>query len=111
VSGNVTLTGKTPKRLDLESVSGTLTYDGDIGKGGELTVETVSGSVVLKLPPNVSAEFDTSTFSGSISSDLPVPLNFKKDGPVGKTASFRIGSGDGRVKVETFSGSVRFVKK
>jgi DUF4097 and DUF4098 domain-containing protein YvlB len=111
VSGNVQITGKSPLRVEMESVSGDLGYDGGLGKGGELKAETVSGPIEIRFPASVSAEFDVSTFSGSISSDLPAPLNLKKDGPVGKNASFRTGGGDGRVRVETFSGSVRFVKK
>ena len=111
VSGNVRISGKLPSRVEMESVSGGIGYDGGLGKGGELKAETVSGSIEIRLPAAISAEFDVSTFSGAITSDLSAPLNLKKDGPVGKSATFRTGSGDGRVRVETFSGSVRFVKK
>lgn len=111
VSGEILVTGKAPSRLDMESVSGGLTYDGGLGKGGEIKAETVSGSVEIRLPATVSAEFDASTFSGDIAGDLAASLNVKKDGPVGKEARFRLGAGDGRVRVETFSGSVKFVRK
>lgn len=111
VSGEIRVTGKLPSRVEMESVSGGLTYDGGLGKGGEIKAETVSGSVEIRLPASVSAEFEASTFSGDISGDLGASLNVKKDGPVGKSARFRLGAGDGRVRVETFSGSVRFVKK
>ena len=111
VSGTIQASGQSPTRLSLKSVSGAIHYEGGLARTGEMRAETVSGSVELKMAAGVSAEFDTSTFSGNISSDLDAPLNLKKDGPVGKSANFRTGGGDGRVKVETFSGSVRFVKK
>lgn len=111
VSGSIRVGGASPSLVEMESVSGEIIYDGGLGRGGEMKAETVSGSVEIRLPATVSAEFDVSTFSGNISGDLGEPLDVEKDGPAGKSTSFRTGAGDGRIKVESFSGSVRLVKK
>ena len=111
VSGRLQVTGGSPERVQLQSVSGGINYTGSLARTGQLTAETVSGDVELALPSSFSADFDVSTFSGAIRSDLSTPANVQEEGPVGKKAAFTTGSGDAHVKVETFSGSVRFLAK
>jgi lia operon protein LiaG len=68
-----------------------------------LTIETGSGGVVLGLPSNVGAELDIQTGSGGITSDFDVQTNrIERNHLRG-----RIGSGNGRIRVETGSGSVQ----
>lgn len=60
----------------------------------------------LDLPSSTSARFDVSTYSGSIHNELGPPA--KKTGRYtpGKELKFTLGGGDGRVRVENFSGSI-----
>ena len=71
-----------------------------------MDVESGSGSVTLTLPAMLDAEFDISTGSGGIDSDFAVQVNryerHRMRGVVGK--------GGGRIRVDTGSGGVRIRK-
>lgn len=68
-----------------------------------VVVDTGSGSVLLVLPTDMSTEIEVDTGSGGIDLDLPVEVRGRERG------YFRgvLGSGRGRVLVDTGSGSVR----
>ena len=105
VSGGVTIDGFSGHEAYIETVSGTIRFDGDLAQASELSVETVSGSVELLLPADLAADFDVETFSGSISNAFGGEIQqVSKYGP-GKVHSFSTGDG-AEVCVETMSGSV-----
>ena len=61
----------------------------------------------LSLPANTSARFDAETFSGSIDNELgPDGGRTSQYGP-GRRLDFETGDGDGRVSIDTFSGSIQ----
>lgn len=123
VSGDVTLRGRLKGELDLETVSGNMQIDsvgeavrslsigtvsGDIGarvglaRGGEIRAETVSGDLRLQLARGSSARVSAESFSG----DLEAPgaqVRKERFGP-GSSLEASFGGGDGRIRVETFSG-------
>ncbi len=106
VSGRITVTGGRLERLDAESVSGGVEYEGGIAPDGRFDISSVSGGVSLTFVGEVSAEFDLQSFSGGITIDLPgAPTSAKRQ------VSFRTGEGRGRVDVESFSGGVRINHK
>ena len=123
-SGSVTLDGCACTKVNLETGSGRLrvtdmtarvlsldTGSGDVVLGlrntpEDITIDSGSGSVTLTLPASFSTTFDIDTGSGGITSDFPLQLTSKsRDEMHGK-----IGSGAGRLKIETGSGSVRLKK-
>ncbi len=65
---------------------------------------THNGSIDLTTPPDLSARIAASTHNGSIKSDLPITVS----GEIGKTrVSGTIGTGEGKVELETHNGSIR----
>lgn len=90
----------TDLRLDTGSGSIELALTGDVRSAD---LDTGSGSVTLLLPEDLGAELDVETGSGGIDFDFPITVvRAGRDHLVG-----RIGDGEGRIRVETGSGSVR----
>lgn len=105
-SGQVRLTGAGAERAVLETGSGdvTVTLDRVLG---EVSVETGSGDVTLHLPATLGADVDLETSSGDIETDFPVAIAHHADDRI----TGRIGSGGGRIRVETGSGAVRLLRR
>lgn len=111
VSGRTSVSGEVPVRdLSMESVSGSLVFDGHLASGGSIDAETFSGSVQLDFRSTPDARFNLETFSGSIRWDLPgatsETIRSNRFMP-GESVSFQVGSGTGSVDASTHSGSVR----
>lgn len=108
VSGRIVLKASQPEDVQLGSVSGDLRYDGGLSARGSLDASTVSGSVELTLPAGLAADFSVSTFSGSVDNAFHAAGGTsEKKMTGGEQLSFSTGGGGARVKVESFSGSVR----
>jgi hypothetical protein len=65
----------------------------------------VSASVTLSLPRTVSAQLSVNSFSGSINSDAG-QVERPRYGP-GSHLDTRLGGGDGDIRIQSHSGSVR----
>jgi hypothetical protein len=88
----------------LESVTGSVTFQGTVIRGGTLNIETHDGLVDLTVPRDQLADFDLTTFGGSVTNAL------SGAGPVvpkGKPVRFSSGAGGATVTVRSFRGNVR----
>ena len=121
-SGSVTATDVAVEDLSIDTGSGSVEVSGaaatigiDTGSGGvkltltsnpvDVSIDTGSGSVTVTAPASYGAEVDLETSSGGIELDFPVTTNrIERDHLQGV-----IGSGAGRLTVETGSGSIRIV--
>lgn len=108
VGGAIVATDAALDRARLETVSGTVAYDGTVALQGSLEVITHSGDVTLRLPEQISAEFELNSIDG--------PIAF---GPAGKGAgkttrgkvmSFTSGAGEARIQVRSFKGEIRILR-
>jgi len=111
VNGALAVTGSGFDRAHLETVSGSLRFEGGLSKGGSLVAEAVSGSVELVLPATVAADFTVTTFSGGVENELGPPATKANRWGPEKELSFTTGAGGAKVSVETLSGSIRLRKK
>lgn len=111
VSGSIEVKASTVTRGDLESVSGTVLFEGGLAPNARLDVSSHSGSVRLYLPSDVSASFDLSTFSGNVDSEFGGTARRESRHAPGKTMDFVTGSGSAEVSVESFSGNVSIRKQ
>ncbi len=106
VSGRVGVDAGRIQRLAVETVSGGIDLSASaLAPGGRISVESVSASVSLRLPRAVSAQLSVNSFSGSINSDAG-SVERPRYGP-GSHLDTRLGSGDGDIRVQSHSGSVR----
>lgn len=105
-SGGVRLSGVKSPRLHLESGSGGTDLELLIPPQ-DVSIETGSGGVTLRLPASTDAAVDIETGSGGVDSDFDVKLNRVEDHALHGT----IGTGKGRIKIESGSGHVRLVRR
>lgn len=69
-----------------------------------ISIVTSNGSIELATPPDLSARIEASTHNGSINAELPITIS----GKVSKRKlAGTIGSGEGRLYLETHNGSIR----
>ena len=113
VSGRITLTGVKSSHVSAGTVSGTVTYEGNIDPSGSYELSTHSGGVHMTVPEGSSADLELETFSGRISSAFPITLQPGEISSMarhGKKMEFTIGKGGARVSASTFSGNITIDK-
>ena len=103
VSGEIRVNGRALSG-EFQTVSGSITLNGDLARGANLELTSHSGTVTLALAPGASLELTATTFSGDISSDYRGARVTRESR---REARIIVGSGDARVAVNTFSGSVK----
>lgn len=124
VSGNITLRGRLDGEIQSETVSGDFAVDsrgqrvrrlssstvsGDatlsvgLAEGGRISTESVSGDIEIIVPRTLSATVSGESFSGDLSAP-GAEIHKPEFGP-GSDFEHRYGSGNGEIRMETFSGS------
>ncbi|HET7024839.1 MAG TPA: DUF4097 family beta strand repeat-containing protein [Gemmatimonadales bacterium] len=124
-SGNVDLDGAVADVLSIDTGSGTVTVSGlasgrvkiDTGSGDvvlgyttaptDIDVDAGSGDVRITSPAGLNARVDFETSSGDITTDFPVTLTSHERDELHGT----IGTGGGRLHVETGSGNIALRRK
>lgn len=103
-SGRIQLSGVTATDVSLDTGSGgiELALDSDIRF---LEIDTGSGGVTLRVPESFGARIEVETGSGGIDSEIPIQM--RRGGR--DRLSGTIGDGDGQIRIETGSGSVRIL--
>jgi hypothetical protein len=105
VSGNLQLVAQALSRLQVSTVSGDARLQAGLKPGGRIKGETLSGELGLTLPAGTSARLHAESFSGDLSSPSG-KVQREEHGP-GKSLDTTYGSGDGQIRLESFSGDVR----
>ena len=104
VSGEVLLRRAMLRNARMESVSGDMEIEAELASGADVSLETLSGDIDLHMSGELSVSVDVESYSGSIRSDRG-EVKKAKYGP-NQSLGFRIGDGDARVNIESFSGTV-----
>jgi hypothetical protein len=102
VGGAVDVSADRLVRGRLESVTGAVTFTGNLGSGGRLDAETHGADVLLRLAGPVHAEFLLASVGGTVVNRLDGKPVVTK----GKAASFTVGTGGAQVTARTFKGTV-----
>ncbi len=110
VTGDITLKFDKFLGLNVESVAGDAVVVGDLDSGGNFGFELHSGTLRLTVPSDVSADFRVETFSGGIDNGFGQKSRKTSKYAPGRELEFTNGSGDARVRIDTFSGDV-IIKK
>ena len=109
VSGDAQVVASRIRQLDAGSVSGDIELDVELIGNANVNIESMSGDVVLSLPASLSATVNAETFSGSLDADFPVKIIDEK-GP-GSEMRGKLGNGDARIDLESFSGDISLRKR
>ena len=116
VSGTIRIRSDVPILfLDASSVSGGVRFSGALAPAARVDVESHSGTVELTLGSGTDAEFELESFSGRVSANLTGMQDEvryrRRRGPPNQLLRFVTGSGSGRVRASSFSGSVRIEER
>ncbi len=101
----VTLRDITSDAIDAYSLNGDLVYDGTITSGGQYSLSTHGGDVVVTVAADADVAIEASTFGGAFETAFPVTLQKAESG--GRTVKLSLGAGSARMKLESFSGTIR----
>ncbi|HEX9166921.1 MAG TPA: DUF4097 family beta strand repeat-containing protein [Gemmatimonadales bacterium] len=107
VSGDLTLLRVDARRLEAQTVSGDVRFDGAIRPDGSYSLLTHSGDVTVAVPEGASATVRTAVSSGDVSASfgLPEPERASRS-----RKTYRLGTGSATVELETFSGDIHLVR-
>ncbi|WP_373059617.1 DUF4097 domain-containing protein [Gemmatimonas sp.] len=115
-SGDVMLGMDRAARVEAESISGSITFDGSTTDDARLQLTTHSGDVTLRLPESARGSIDVSTFNGEMSASgagsltlMPSSLTPSRNDRA--VRRYEIGGGGStRFTISTFNGDVRVVR-
>lgn len=111
VGGAIIATDAALVRAHLETISGTIAYDGTVDPRGTLEVVTHSGDVTLRLPPEIAGDFMLESFDGGILPGLGLKGSDSPKLSRGKPLSFVTGGGGAHITVRSFKGDIRLLKQ
>ena len=96
------------QRGKFESVTGDISFDGELGRGGGVELESQSGNIVVRVPPQTIVDFDVVTIQGTITNTLGQGAQQPKarTGGSGKELRFSTGVGGAQVTVRSFRGAI-----
>jgi DUF4097 and DUF4098 domain-containing protein YvlB len=109
VSGDVKVAtaGSAPK-LQVQSTSGDVQWNGDCGSGCRVDARTLSGDLVFQLGQKSSFAVRYTSHTGELTDELGLAHN--EHPPREASLRARYGSGDGLVEAQTFSGDLRLAR-
>ena len=110
-SGSISLQKIGYRLTDVNSLSGTVYFAGELLSGASFSFTTTNGAIRLAIPQQTSCKIAATYGFGNFSSDLPMK-NLTDDvhpGPV-KSVNSIMGSGDATLKLSTSSGSIQIKK-
>jgi len=112
VSGSIRVLNARTARLNVTTVSGAVTYDGNLDPHGRYDIESHSGAVTLALPDKTAASIGVETFSGQVRASHPGAVR-RAEASATEHTSYRyvVGGGDAKVNVDTFSGRVEITAR
>lgn len=104
-SGMISLQNLEHRQIEVNSISGSVLFNGTFSSGGLYNFGTSNGSITLALAKDASCTISAS-YGGDIKSELPL-----KNAKYGKDAAIRnltatLGDGDGTLKLTTTSGLI-----
>lgn len=109
VAGRLTVVAGTGDKVQAKTVSGDVTLDLAVETPTDISVSTVSGAVGVRLPSVADARVEAGTTTGDVTStfsELTVA-----GGWGAKRLTGQLGSGSGRLQVNTVSGAITVLRR
>ncbi|HEX7177088.1 MAG TPA: DUF4097 family beta strand repeat-containing protein [Pyrinomonadaceae bacterium] len=112
MSGDILLENVTHAKIEGETTSGNVRFDGALATGGGYKLQTTSGDLTMSLPAAASFRVNARIIlSGEIITDFVVKTAAPKDkpGPLNRLDGV-VGTGDADINLSAFSGTVHLRK-
>jgi len=102
-NGSIILDRIDSGNVDLYTVNGNISYDGQIKDKGVYRLTTHNGLVAMTVPEKANATLIVRTYNGGFKSTFPVKL---EDQNPRKRFTLTLGNGSARVELESFGGTI-----
>lgn len=110
INGAITLQEVEHRQIDVNSISGSIKFMGEILSGGQYSFGTQSGAILLSIPENSSCKINAFWQSGDFNSLMPMQ-NIKKTSVSGvQNLTGQVGEGEATINLTTYSGRI-LIKK
>jgi hypothetical protein len=111
-SGKISLQNLEHIQVDVNSISGSVLFSGNLLGGGIYGIKTSNGSLTLNIPPDSPCFLSATYMEGNFSSELPFKLITENitPGPV-KSIKGILGKGDCKLNLANSSGAIRIRKQ
>ncbi len=110
--GAITLQGLSHRRVEVNSISGSVAFSGDIRSGGSYNLRTSRGSIRMAIPASSASTISATYGHGSFRSEIPIDISTENDspGPI-KTIVGTFGKGgDSMIRLASNNGSIAITK-
>lgn len=107
VSGDVVLARVDGRRVEAQTVSGDVRFDGALRNDGIYSLLTHSGDITVGIPENASVLVQTAVANGDVSASFGLPTSERSSR---RRQQFRFGAGTASLELETFSGDINLVR-
>ena len=111
-SGNLSLQQIVYRQIDVNSISGSVLFSGDVVEGAGYSLGTTNGSIRLQLPSAASFQLAAIFAAGNFTTDIPYKLLTENLSPGSvKNINAKFGKGgESAVKLTTSNGSIAIRK-
>lgn len=110
--GTISLQKLEHRQVEVNSISGSVVFNGDLLSGGVYSFATSNGSIRLTLPKETSCTVVASYGFGAFNSEMPIKVVTENvsEGPV-KSIVGKLGAGDATLRLTTNNGSIVLKKQ
>ncbi|HEX8639124.1 MAG TPA: DUF4097 family beta strand repeat-containing protein, partial [Pyrinomonadaceae bacterium] len=110
-NGAIALQGLEHRQIEVNSISGSISYNGEFLTGGLYTFITSNGAINLAIPKDSSCKISASYGFGAFNSEIPLK-NMQKNAPSSvQNLTALMGAGDATLNLTTNSGAIRIKSK
>ncbi len=112
-SGSISLQLLEHRQVEVNSISGSVAYNGEILSGGSYMMSTSKGSIRMSLPGATSCKLAASYGYGNFSSEIPLKIITENitEGPIKSVVGTLGKGGDATVRVTSNNGSIMIKKQ
>ncbi len=111
-SGAISLQGLEHRQIDVNSISGSVVYSGEILSGGTYSLSTSNGSIRVAIPKTSSCRLSATYGYGTFSSEVPFEIQTENisEGEVKNVVGTVGGGGNAMLRLTTNNGSIGIKK-
>ena len=110
-NGAIALQGLEHRQIEVNSISGSISYNGEFLSGGLYTFGTSNGAINLAIPTDSSCKVSASYGFGGFRSEIPISKTIENKSPRGQNIVGLMGDGDATLNLTTASGAIRIKSK
>lgn len=110
-NGRIVLQDLSHRQIEVNSISGTISFNGAFSNGGIYNFGTSNGSINLAIPTNSSCKVIAAYGYGGFNSELPIKKETETNTPRVQKIIGTMGNGDATLNLTTSSGAIRIKSK